>query len=326
MNKKIFFTFIGILIVVFIIFINREFSFQRIIQLNLFYLIILIILSILINLICGLRWGFIVNLLEGKKILPYRKFLFYYTLSVFISIYSFQELSNFATRLGSLTLEKVSIQNSINAYLIEKTLNFFNLISICWISILYFLKILPIPIIWPIAIFSFFIFYFLINNKKLNILKIIFYLNKIFLIVIKKLHLLNKNFDLNSLNNNWSLLFSSPQIKKLYSLSIIKFILNILLIYFTFKIFHINISFLNVFLAVPLVDLGMLFAFTPGALGIFEGGWFIILKILTFSPLDINTFLIGGRLTSLIAILSSTLFFYLLFLTIRGENKIKNDN
>ncbi len=190
----------------------------------------------------------------------------------------------------------------------------------------YIVKILPIPIIWPIVIFSFFIFYFLINNKKSNILKIIFYLNKIFLIVIKKLHLLNKNFDLNSLNNNWSLLFSSPQIKKLYSLSIIKFILNILLIYFTFKTFHINISFLNVFLAVPLVDLSMLFAFTPGALGIFEGGWFIILKILAFSPMDINTFIIGGRLTSLIAILSSTLFFYLLFLTIRRENKITNDS
>ncbi len=136
MNKKIFYTFIGLLIVAVIIFINREFSFQKIIQLNLFYLIILIILSISINLICGLRWGFIVNLLEGKKILPYRKFLFYYTFSVFISIYSFQELSNFATRVGSLTLEKVSIQNSINAYLIEKTLNLFNLISICWISIL----------------------------------------------------------------------------------------------------------------------------------------------------------------------------------------------
>jgi uncharacterized membrane protein YbhN (UPF0104 family) len=64
---------------------------------------------------------------------------------------------------------------------------------------------------------------------------------------------------------------------------------------------------------IPVAQLSLLLAFTPGALGILEGGWYVVLVIGGVAAADIAAFLLGQRVYSLAATSLIFLLSYLLF-------------
>jgi len=127
--KKIILLVLGIAIFIFILFLNKEISLKKLVDVNFFYLGLLVITYYIHDLISALRWAKIVNLLERKKALPYRKYLFYFSFSTLLGSFTLLEVTAFGTRTGSLLLEKISFSRAVNSYLIEKTITFINLIN-----------------------------------------------------------------------------------------------------------------------------------------------------------------------------------------------------
>lgn len=314
--KGIILTIFGISLFLLIIFLNREVSFDSFTNINLGYLILaFIFIYLAITLEAG-RWGWIINILTGKKILPYRKYFFYYSLSAMFGIIGIQEVSVLTTQLGTLSLEKIPPSKIINAYLVNKIINTINLISICWISILYFLNFITLQTSIVFVIITFFCTYFIISIKKINFTALVFYFNKLIIKMAKLIPALKKKQFSES---SEKIIISSKILKKLYLISILKFSFLTIATFFVFKSLKLNIDISQVFLALPISQLSIVFSFTPGALGIMETGWFIILKTLAFSAVNINTFLIGYRVITYPMIILVALINYLIFLSIREK-------
>jgi len=142
--------------------------------------------------------------------------------------------------------------------------------------------------------------------------------------ITKFIPFISRKLNLGKLSEeNKKIIFQPSDIKRLYLLSITKFLLYSTFAFLVFQTFRIDIAPQEVILAMPLAQLTMLFAFTPGALGIFEGGWFVILKLIGLAAVDIATFIIGFRLLSYIAISINTAINYGLYLTAKN-NEEKN--
>ena len=58
---------------------------------------------------------------------------------------------------------------------------------------------------------------------------------------------------------------------------------------------NVTISYLVILLGIPVGQLSLLFSFTPGAIGVLEGGWFGVLKVANVPKGIIGNFLVGQR-------------------------------
>jgi len=312
--KKIILTLIGLIIFLFIVFLNREISLDHFINLNYWHLMLAIVLMYLSMILAAGRWGWIINTLEKRKVIPYRKYFFYFSLGAMLGSFFGQEVSVFTTRTGTMMMEKVSPKNIVSAYLIDKFLNTINLLSILFISALYFLNLIEVKVAAVLFLLTIVLVYSIFSLTKIDFTSLIIFLKKIVTRLSKYLTFLKIPSD-NPITEKDQFALSSSVFKKLYLLSVVKFLLLALSIFFIFKALNLNIHILQVILALPVAELSLVFAFTPGGLGILEAGWFILLKIIGFLPVEINTFLIGFRVISLFSIVLITFINYLLFLT-----------
>jgi len=101
--------------------------------------------------------------------------------------------------------------------------------------------------------------------------------------------------------------------KKLYYLSLLKFLVLVTRSYFVALAFNIDISLLLLLICAPTIFIAGLIGFTPGSLGILEWGWFGILVFSGVSNQDAASFIIFQRfafLLSSILILSLSYFYY----------------
>lgn len=316
--KKIIFTIIGLLIFSGLIFINRKISLDSFANINYFYLLLALIFDYIGITLAAYRWGWIINALENKKKVPYRKYFFYFSLSSLISLFGFQELSAFGTQTGILLTEKINFKKIINIYLIDKFFNTINLILVAIFSVLYFIGLINLrPSIVLIAL-SLIVFYFIVSHPKINFTALMSCLNKIFTKLIKIVPFLKIKISEETADEN--LILPPKIIKKIYLLSWVKFIFLAISVFFIFKSLNLNIDVIKVLLAFSISQLTLVFSITPGGLGFLETGWFAVLKIIGFTPMDINTFLIGYRIISYIIIAIIAFINYLLFLTVKNKN------
>lgn len=82
----------------------------------------------------------------------------------------------------------------------------------------------------------------------------------------------------------------------------------------------LSISYKHILLGMPVAQLSLIFAFTPGALGVLEAGWAGVLGIFEFSNKVIGNFILGFRFYWLIF---SFLIYVLSYLPIGSKSKLK---
>jgi uncharacterized protein (TIRG00374 family) len=314
-HKKIILVLLGLIIFALIIALNKEISFASFSKLNYYYLLLSFIFYYLGNSLAAMRWGWIIKNTTGEH-LPYRKYNFYFSMSSLLGSLGFQEVSIFGTQAGALLLEKINFKKIFNIYLIDKFFNTVNLILISLIAVPYFFNLISLSAAVILAIIFILVGYIVFSSPKLNFTILIFYLNKFFGKLIKFFPI-SKNQQ-TKIEEDKKIIFPTKLTKKIYLLSFLKLILFAVATFFVFKTFNLNIGFFPVILAFPITQLIVFFAITPGGIGILEAGWFAILKLINFNPVDINTFVIGLRVVSSAAIILIALINYLFFLTLKS--------
>ena len=87
-----------------------------------------------------------------------------------------------------------------------------------------------------------------------------------------------------------------------YAISVMKFALTAARMVFFCAALGLDVSPWLVVLATPVGQLAYVLAFTPGGLGIFELGWFGILRYAEVTALDAATFVVGQRVLTLLMV------------------------
>ena len=99
-----------------------------------------------------------------------------------------------------------------------------------------------------------------------------------------------------------------------YGFSVIKFIFTAIRLTLLGLALHPPIMPQTIILGTPLAQISYVFAFTPGGLGIFEAGWFAILKLGDAPEASISIFLIGQRVLTAFSVILLAVFSYIIYM------------
>ena len=285
---------------------------------NLYFLSLYFFSTLLLLIISGLRWGYLVTELTKVRVCSYFDYFFYHVMGRFSSQYVSQIVGDLFIKPGALKKVKgVALDKAVSASFIDKCFDFIVIVAFIIPSALYFLDIVSTIV----AVFIVFTFLFLLS--ALVIFKgaaVVSYVeaatmkSENFLrrfLFTKKLFKSDRSEKIQKLEYANSL--SGQSLMLIITLSIVRYLILVLSVYFLSKSFGLNISPVIFFMGTPVAQLSMFFAFTPGALGFLEGGWYAVLILSGITRSDITVFLLGQRAYLFIAIGGIFLVSLLLF-------------
>ncbi len=240
--------------------------------------------TLLLFLISSLRWGLITNTLMGRPVCSYFQFFFYFTLGRAAGQYVSQIGSDLVLKpLLMRTLKTVPIRQGITISLLEKGLD------------LLFALILSVPAgLWltgrlPKGWFP-----------AASALALVLPWGLVVLPGFTQgmLHLgVRAQRRLGSIKRNelWRLI--DPELLgKLLVLTTLKYAALMIWTLLLVRTLDLSIPPLLIWAGIPIAQLSLVLAFTPGGIGILEGGWYAVLTLAGLPNETISAFLLGQRL------------------------------
>lgn len=103
-----------------------------------------------------------------------------------------------------------------------------------------------------------------------------------------------------------------PILARAILVTVIKFGLTSARLWLLGATFGIRLPASLILLGMPIGQVSYLFSFTPGALGVFEAGWMLVLKLGAIPSRQISTFLVGQRALTVVCIGAASLVGFLL--------------
>jgi len=298
--KKISAYAIGFLIFSFLLYLGGVEALKTAFKPNIYYLIICFIAFASAFLVNSIRWGYISNKIEKRKVCSRFEYFFYFVNSFFLGEYISKVGGDFFLRPGFLNKRhNVPFKRALLAISLEKFLDLLFIFLFLTPAILYVSGIFNnwqafLSIFVLLSVFCF--FFVFRNHIFINICKK-FFLN--FFTFLKKVPLIQKlvkNSYINKFENLHKFdLLERNSLIALFFLSILRFVFLGIRIYFLSAALGLKIPAFLLFSGIPIAQVGLIIGFTPGALGILEGGWYAVLAAAGIAKEIITAFLIGQR-------------------------------
>jgi len=230
-----------------------------------------------------LRWKRIVETIEPdlRKIKSAR-YYHYLLLSRISGFIVPKDIGDFATRTLALKLEgKLSLKKSFFSVLLDRLWDFFALALLIIPALSFIFKLTSLWASLLMMILFVLTGYLLLKTQSQRISKLIAWLI-IQLAKIRKLKIKKQ---------------SPPLIETDFlTISLVKLFFTATRIYFISAALNTNIEFSKLLIVTPLGVLSYLLAFTPGGLGIYEGGWFLILTAIGVDKSQASLTVVGLRI------------------------------
>jgi len=290
----------GLILLSIIIYIGGKKALKNILQPDWVYLFFTFITMIAIFVVGSTRWGYIINVLKNDKVCSYFDYFYYFVSGRFFGQYVSTVVGDFLLRPAALKKSKnINLKTGISTSLLDKLLDFLFILILIVPSLLYLFNIISstVAIIVIIMLFLFICYFFIYRNHlfirlfKRTLTVMINIIKKIKFIKFQEQRKYTRT--IRKLGN-----FKLLQKKALYmliSITVIKYIVLVLRIYFLSLALNLSIPLFILFIGIPIAQLSLILGITPGALGVLEGGWFIILSMKQISQVNIVSFLIGQR-------------------------------
>lgn len=295
-------TFIaGLLIFSFLVYLGGTRGIEKNLHPEVTPLVFCFIAHFLVLLIGSLRWGYLIDTMMQEKVCSSFEYFFYFVGGAFTGQYISKLGGDFLVRPGLLKKkENIPYKKGVMAVFIEKTIDMLLIFILLIPAGLYFLKVLSarttmiVTLLLPFIVFFFFIFK---NSRVISLLKRISFS---LLTMIGKIPLLNRFAKASYFEKLEKLdafsLFRKKSLLYLFSLTLLRYFLLILRLYFLTSALKLGIPIIVIILGIPVAQTSLLFSFTPGALGVLEGGWYVVLSLAGVLRENISTFLIGQRI------------------------------
>lgn len=326
MLKKVLQLILGLIIFALIIFFT-DYSALKDISFKPIFFILIIFSSLCICLISSLKWSMLSNYFAGQKIIPFRQYFFYLILSRITAYFIFKDVADFGVRIGFLKLtKKINLYKSFHSVFFDRLIELIIAFLLAFPCILFFLNVISIWVALYIMLFVLFLLCGILIFSKY----------RFFIVFLKFLDLILRALNLISclrkkiaqykfIEQNKEIELPNFLFLKLILLTFLKFIFTVFQLYFVFLALSLKIPLIFIIISLPLVQLSFIFAFTPGGLGVFEAGWFILLSLFQVSLADIPVFLIGQRILIFASILIIGLFVFILQ-TFKNKKPVQNRN
>lgn len=298
--KHLVFSVIGFaLFAAFIYFLNED-SFDKLKNIQWLPAIGALIATLGITGSIAYRWGTIVNTLEKRKAATWLQYYHYFTQSRALGFILPKDLTDFGVRIMWLKKSHQSKLSDASISVFLDRLYDLMIIMVILISILpYWLGLLPVIQTFVLMGILIGLFGFLLIAKQGFLLKISGIILNILVKVFSVFPFIKKKIPHQ---------ITLPDFQKtirwrLYIASIIK--MGFTMARFVAFAYALNVIVAPeiIILGTPLGQLGYLFSFTPGGLGIFEAGWYGILQLAKVSAQSALIFVVGQRLLTILLIL-----------------------
>ncbi len=253
-----------------------------------------------IFMVSSVRWGYIINQMAGEKAASYFHYFAYFVSGRFFGQYVSQAGGDLVVRPGLLNvLGNVQLKTSLTATFLEKIfdLTFIAVTVIpCALYLLGYLTRLQTSLI--VIIILTFLLFFAIRRTEQMVNWSVAVLKRIFLF-FKKIVLFNrflKDKHLQQIESMNSMLLLKPQaLLNTAALTILRYGLLVTRLYFLNLALELTIPTPVLIVGIPIAQLGLIFAFTPGALGILEAGWYGIFALAHVPEVQRSAFLLAQR-------------------------------
>ncbi len=266
------------------------------------------------------RWGFIVNALSGRKLSGYFEYLYFLITGFFYGQFISQFGGTLLVRPGMLMKrEDISYKKSVSSVIIEKAFDLVLVLVLIGPSVLYIFDYISTfnAFLWMGILFVVLNTVFIYFNSWLT--ELIGTVLRTALLTLEKIPLLRR-IPRKDYYKRLEDLTGAPLLRKkplvaVLLFTVIKQLFLFFRYYFLCSALNIDISPATLFMGIPVAQLSLLIAFTPGSIGVLEAGWYAVLK--WGSPLvsgDISVFILGQRIYWFLFI---ALIYLLVFLVAR---------
>lgn len=245
------------------------------------------------------RWGILSNAIGGEKVASWIEYYHYFIISRTIGFILPKDITDLISRTIWLKRSHgLTLHQSGTAVIFDRLFDaltaFVFLLAVLpfWLGLVN--AICSLGLMIGLASVVGILFYF-VNSQVFSILSLI--INTCFRYIYRMQPFRRQSIKSLTISN-----LNSEVMLHAYLVSLIKFCFTAgRLILFAITL-NIPISPLLILLGTPLGQLTYLFAFTPGGLGIFEAGWFGILKFGNVSTEKAMAFVVGQRILTIVLI------------------------
>lgn len=283
----------------FIYFINEE-SIQKLKEIRWLPAAGALVATLGITSSIAFRWGTIVNALEGKKLAPWHRYYHYFIQSRALGFVLPKDVTDFGVRILWLKRShKSSLSDAGVSVFIDRLYDLMAMLIMLASVIPYWLGWLnagytALLMVAIIVGFGYLLVYR--QNDLLWLMQQMLNLAlRLFAVVPFIRKRLPERIDIPD--------FGKKTTVRIYSASILK--MGFTMTRFVMFAFALNVLVDPeiIILGTPLGQLGYLFSFTPGGLGIFEAGWYGILQLAAVSTQTALLFVVGQRILTIAVIL-----------------------
>lgn len=316
--KKVIGYLIGLVAFSLIAYIGGIKSVSEVVQPTLFFLFLWFISSLSVCIISSIRWGYITNKVEGKKVYSYRDYFLYFASGQFFGQYVSRAGGDFLLRPALLRRSnKITFKRALAAVFFEKIFDFLFIFILIVPALLYLFDVTTQHETLLIVLILFVSAFFFIVKRNSTFIVIL----KNFLLrtcsCLKAIPLLNRLIRDDYLGRIRNLdefrLFERGALSNVLILTTVKYLTLIARLYFLSAALGLDISAFVLFAGIPVAQLSLILSLTPGALGVLEGGWYAVFAIAGTPPADRAAFLIGQRAYLIIFTGGIFLISYLIF-------------
>jgi uncharacterized protein (TIRG00374 family) len=250
----------------------------------------------------SIRWGYLLKQMSTQTVGSRLEIFFYFMSSVFASLYIPRLGSDFLVRPGLLKREKkIPYKEGVLSVFIEKNLDILPVLIFLGPALLGIFKIIAA---WQALALAFVllaaVFFFFTYNNRLFI-RLLTHFFRAVLKVLGTLPLLKKLVKPQHQEKLRRLdqfqILSRTSLMVLMSFTALRFVFLAARLYFLKEALSLDgITLLILFFGLPVAQFSELFSFTPGALGILEGGWYAVFVLAHIPSGQAVAFLVGQRL------------------------------
>ena len=290
---------IGIVIFSIILYIGGTEALSRVAHGNPVYLFFTLLAIGGITLVGSLRWRLLVSSLSQKPPLPVREIYHYNILGRFISLFAPRGVGDFAGRPLALRAGGgSSLGIAVYSTFLDRMFDYILMGLLIIPALLYVTRVVSLEVGAFLSIMVIVVFFFVVAARFGTVIGWINrFVGKIAIMVIRvpilsnqfsnervKLFRQLEDIDINRRTAGSAYLFTVLQIS-----------LIILRSYFIGRALDVDLPYVLLLIASPIAQIGQLLAFTPGALGFRELGWYSVLQASNIPTDDLMTFLVGHR-------------------------------
>jgi uncharacterized protein (TIRG00374 family) len=268
--------------------------------------------------VSSFRWGFITNTIFGRKITTYPRYFSYFVSSRFFGQYISQAGGDFMVKPGLLKqIDGIPLKSGLYAAVIEKLFDLSLIGILLTPSLLFLFEIINENFSVAIGLVTAIIFLTFLLFQTANLIILLTRAFNFVVVTIQKVPVIGRYVrgqrssqveHLEKLN-----ILEKKTIFYVFILTIIRFSLLVTRLLLLNASLGLGIPASLFIVGIPIAQLALVLAITPGALGILEGGWYAILSLGGIPAIERSAFLIGQRVYWSLFIAIISLLTYIVF-------------